>query len=360
MRKNSYPYPIEFAEDIFAEGNTILIDTLKAVTGCEKPRMMLVADANVVQKTEGLGSKMGKYIKANGIELVDKPILLAGGERVKGDNWKSATRIEQAMLAAQVGHNDCLVAMGGGTVLDVASYAGAQVRGGVKIVKIPTTLAAQVDAAYADNAAMDYPGIKDAYRIVSAPSAVIVDTAFVKTVVDAVWRGGFAECLRVALPSDGPLAKKLIAHKDSFKARDEKYWGEVVQTLVALRMKKGETHFAQWGAFRLESMSSFKLPHGYATAIGIVMEANYAMNKGVMSEKDRNTVVNTLEECGALEGAVHSRHLVTQADSVLQGLEAWKLAMGSEAIVVPTGIGKSTVEETVDREMMKKSLQMIK
>lgn len=360
MRKNSYPYPIEFVEDVFNEENKTLIDTLRAITGEERPRVMLVTDLNVVQQTEGIGSKIGRYMRAHGIELVEKPIVLAGGERVKGDGWQSAGHIEQVMLTAQLGHNDCVIAMGGGTVLDVTGYVAAQVRGGVKLLRMPTTMAAMVDAAYATTAAMDFPGVKDAFCIPCLPAAVIVDTAFAQTVLDAVWRGGFAECLRVALASDGALTKKLIANIEAFRARDVKFWADIVEAVVAVKMKKGETNLGQWSAFRLEAMSSYKLPHGYATGIGLVVDANYAMLKGVLSEKDHHTIVDALQTCGSLEGAVHSRHLITQADSVLHGLDAWRLATGSEAIVIPTGLGKSVVEEKPDREIMKKAIQMIK
>ena len=103
-----------------------------------------------------------------------------------------------AALDAKIGADDVLMAIGGGSVLDVAGYAAAQVRGGVKLVRVPTTPAAMVDAAFAHYAAVDFREIKDALRIQCEPDAVIVDRSYAKTVLDGVWRGGLGEIVRFA------------------------------------------------------------------------------------------------------------------------------------------------------------------
>jgi hypothetical protein len=61
MQKNCCQYPVEFVEDIFGE-SSVLADTLKKVTGSDKPRILLVADMNVVHHIDGIGTKIGKYI----------------------------------------------------------------------------------------------------------------------------------------------------------------------------------------------------------------------------------------------------------------------------------------------------------
>ena len=55
-------YPIKVVEDAFAEGGAALAETLKAVTGSEAPRVAVVADSNVVQRTDGLGRQMGRVV----------------------------------------------------------------------------------------------------------------------------------------------------------------------------------------------------------------------------------------------------------------------------------------------------------
>ena len=357
--KGGEDFPVVFAEDVFAEGNTALSDTLRKVTGADNPRMMLVADMNVVQHTDGLGTKIGRYVKDNGLVLMDSPVVLPGGEKIKFDNMHCAMRVASAAVEAKIGANDCIVALGGGTILDVAGWAAAQVRGGVKIVRIPTTVAAMIEAGFADTAALDCAGVKDALRVPCRPSAVVVDTRFASTVLDGVWRAGFSEAVRIAAVSDVALMKRLSEVATDFKNRDDYAMVEAVNGAIDARMKCGGSDFGLWSALRLEAMSGYKLPHGYAIAIGVAVDTAYAQLRGLMTEEERAVVMAALDDCGAMDGALHSRHLVAQAEVVMRGLDAWRLSTGDECVPVPKGIGSSILEK-IDRDTMKQALNMIK
>src|SRR5574344_1749510 len=306
-------FPVVVTEDVFAEGNGELVKVLKAITGAEAPRVTLVADSNVVQRTEGLGSKIGRYFQAYGVVLAGPPVVVSGGEKIKSDNFQTAVKIATALVDARIGVDDVVIAMGGGTLLDVAGWAASQVRGGIRILRMPTTVASMVDAAFAECAALDAPGVKDAFRVPCLPAAVVVDTAFAKTVLDEALRESVAEC-------------------------------------VELREKKGDTPFAHWCAARLEAMSGYKLPHGYAVAIAICIDCAYAVGQKIMKESDQELVCRVLAECGSLDGLVHSHHLLSQPDNIMLGLDAWKLATGSSGITLPSALGKCKVEEMPDRE----------
>ena len=75
MQKSCFNYPVEFAEDVFGESD-VLADTLKKITGSDEPKVLIVADMNVVQRVEGLGSKIGRYVKEHGIRLTWDESLL--------------------------------------------------------------------------------------------------------------------------------------------------------------------------------------------------------------------------------------------------------------------------------------------
>lgn len=353
MRKSCFSYPVEFTEDAFGESD-VLAKVLKSVTGADEPKVLIVADMNVVQRTEGLGSKIGRYVREHGIRLAGSPVVIAGGEKVKTDNLQSALRIVSEMLSAKLGRNDVVLAIGGGTILDVAGYAASQVRGGVKLVRLPTTPAAMMDAAYAEYAAVDSATVKDALRVPSVPSAVVIDTGFASSVLDGVWRGGIGEAVRLAVASDAALLKKVASRAEAYRNRDMSALAEIVRAVHAVRAKKGGTDFARWAAFRLESMSGYKLPHGYAVSIGICIDLGYSVEKGLLKPADRDRVVGLLNACGALDGLNHSGHLLNQADNLLFGLDAWALSRGNGALSVVCGVGKSDEVQTADRETFRK------
>jgi len=358
MQKNCFSYPVEFVEDAFG-ASPVLAETLKKVTGSENPNVLIVADMNVVQRTEGLGSKIGHYVQEHGLRLAGSPVVIAGGEKVKADNLQSALKVVSALLSARLGRNDVVLALGGGTILDVAGYAAAQVRGGVKIVRMPTTPAAMFGAAYADYAAVDSATVKDALRVSSVPAAVVIDQAFAMTVLDGVWRGGIGEAVRLGLATDAAMAKKVVKLAPAYRERDPAALDAIVRTVHAVRAKKGETPFGLWAAARLEAMSGYKLPHGYAVSIGFCIDLCYAEVRGLLKTADRETVVGALEACGALDGRIHSGHLLGQSDSLLLGLDAWALSTGSSDLVVLSGIGKAKIESEPDRESFRVAIKNV-
>ena len=353
-------YPIVFTKDVFGVENRILADALKTVTGNDNPRVLLVADMNVVQRTEGLGTKIGRYVKEHGIDLAANPVVMSGSEKAKSDNLQSAMRVATAAIEAKIGANDAMLVLGGGSMLDIAGWAAAQVRGGIKLIRIPTTVAAMADAAYSTFAALDMGGVKDVMRVGCVPSAVLVDPGFAGTILDGVWRAGFAEMVRLAAVSDLAFLNRLSELAAPFRERDSEAMAEAVRSAVDLRRSKGATTFGLWAAMRLESMSGYKLPHGYAVAIGIVIDAAYAQLKGLIKEEEKNLLYGLLIDCGAMDCAFHSRRLITQDDLLLRGLDSWRLSTGSEAIVLPKGLGAATIEEKPDRATMKAALNMLK
>ena len=351
MRKSCFSYPVEFVEDVFGESD-VLAKTLREVTGSEEPKVLIVADMNVVQRIEGLGTKIGRYVKGHGIRLAGNPVVIGGGEKVKADNLQSVLKIVSEMLSAKVGRNDVVLAIGGGTILDIAGYAAAQVRGGVKLVRMPTTPASMMDAAYADYAAVDSATVKDALRVPSVPAAVVIDTKFAMPVLDGVWRSGIGEAVRLAVACDSALLKKIEGLAEAYVARDGAAVQELVKAVHAVRAKKGSTPLAQWAAFRLESMSGYKLPHGYAVSIGLCIDFDYAVEKGFAKSADRDRVMGLLRSSGALDGLAHSGHLLNQTDNLLFGLDAWMLTSESKGIVVPQGVGKTAEDPEVDRGVL--------
>ena len=353
MRKNSSAYPVEIVADSFGESSA-LADLLAGAS-----RVLIVADMNVVQRQAGLGTKIGRYVQAHDITLAATPVVIGGGEKIKADNLQCALKVVSAILDAKLGRDDAVLALGGGTILDVAGYAAAQARGGVRLVRMPTTPSAMLGAAFATYAAVDSDSVKDALRVPSVPAAVVIDPTFADTVLDGVWRGGLGEAVRLAVASDAALLKKLEKAGPDYAARQPDSLAALVECVKATWTKKGGSDLGLWAAHRLEAMSGYKLPHGYAVSIGVLLETEAAVVRGVLSEEEAARVSGLLRSCGALDGLVHSQHLLQQPDSLLRGLDAWHLT-SPEGVPALTALGKSEPCAAPDREAyraaMKKAL----
>ena len=326
MRKNYLAYPVEFVDDAFGDS-----DALAKVLQPPKrkaPRVLIVADQNVVQHTEGLGSRIGRYVKRTGIELAASPVVVGGGEKIKSDDFQTAQRVMSAMIEAKLGRGDVVLAIGGGTLLDVAGWAAAQTAGGIPLVRMPTTPEAMTDAAYADRALLDVAFAKDAAGVASVPAGVVIDVTFAKTVLDGVWRGGIGDPVRLAVAKDASLLGKIAENAQAYRARSVEALGEIVRGVGKVRASKGATTFALWLAARLQEMSFYKLPHGYAVSMAVLVAMSCDVVRGAIGEDERASVHALLEECGALDGLCHSKHLLQQTDALLEGAASWTRAYG--------------------------------
>ena len=344
MQKNSSSFPVEFLDDPFA-GTSALAPHLAG------GRTLIVADMNAVQRIPSIGTRIGRFVQEAGLTLAGSPVVIGGGEKCKADDLESVKRTVKAALDARIGRNDTILALGGGALLDVAGYAAAQLRGGVRLVRMPTTPAAMMDAAFAVTAAVNFGSIKDALKVPSVPAAAVIAPALARTVLDGVWNAGLAEAMRFALVHDAALLKKILQLAPAYRERNEEALADLVTAVGAARQKKGDSDFALWAAARLEAMSDYRLPHGYAVAIGIVLDTGYAMEKGMLAPEVREQYVAALKDAGALDGLSHSRHLLEQPEALLKGLDARELASGSAEVTLPTAPGKGA-PAVIDRATM--------
>ena len=356
MHKNCLPYPVEFAKDAFGESDALSKVLLGVRGDAVAPRVFIVADQNVVQRTEGLGTKIGRYVRDHGIELAGSPAIVGGGEKAKLDDARSALMVASDMLRAGVARGDAVLAIGGGSVLDVAGWAAAQVGGGLPVVRMPTTPEAMLDAAFADYAALDAPWVKDAIRVRSVPAGVVVDTTFASTVLDGVWRGGIGEAVRIGLARDAAFFKKVLSYASAYRERDEATLEEIVGGAYAVRTKKGGTSFALWSAMRLQAMSGWKLPHGYAVSIGVLVDVAYAAAAGVVKEEVRDAILDFFDECGTLDGLAHSQYLLNHADDLMAGIDEWRRLSPDVPVEALAGVGKAKAPGALDPDICREAL----
>ena len=97
-------YSVKFTRDIFGDGNGLLAETLGA-DGKNEPQVVLAADRAVVEKTPGLGLKIGKYFKDRGIKLAAKPYVVNGGEINKTNGMTTVRQITEVLADSGIGRD---------------------------------------------------------------------------------------------------------------------------------------------------------------------------------------------------------------------------------------------------------------
>ena len=111
----------------------------------------------------------------------------------------------QRMQSAGLKRCDCVAAVGGGVVGDLAGFAAASYLRGIDCYQIPTTLLAMADASVGGKTALNLGGVKNAVGAFRQPRAVLIDTTVLKTLPPRQLANGLAEILKMSLTSDPAL-----------------------------------------------------------------------------------------------------------------------------------------------------------
>ena len=158
-------------------------------------RAFLVTDANV------------GALYAGAVGDVATTIAVPPGETAK--TWEQAGATLRALARAGMGHDDHVLALGGGVVGDLAGFCAATYQRGVPVVQLPTTLVAQVDSAYGGKTGVDLPEGKNYAGAYHQPAAVLADPTVLATLPPAELAAGWAEVVKTALIAGGPLWERV-------------------------------------------------------------------------------------------------------------------------------------------------------
>ena len=115
------------------------------------------------------------------------------------------TELLSAMLAAGLTRSDCVAALGGGVVCDLAGLAAGLYMRGIDCYYFPTSLLAMADAAVGGKTAIDLDGVKNAVGLFRQPKAVVIDPELLATLPPRQLSNGLAEAVKMALTHDAAL-----------------------------------------------------------------------------------------------------------------------------------------------------------
>jgi 3-dehydroquinate synthase len=196
-------------------------------------------------------------------------------------------------VLGQVGldRSGTVVGFGGGAVTDLAGFVAANWLRGVRVVHVPTTLLAMVDAAVGGKAGINTDAGKNLVGAFHEPAAVLVDLATLHTLPRAELVAGMAEVVKAGFIAD-PVILELI-EADPAAALDPS--GPVLEELIgrAIRVKADvvaadlkETHLREvlnYGhtlGHALERREGYRWRHGAAVSVGMVFAAELARLAG--------------------------------------------------------------------------------
>ena len=297
-----------------------------------------------------------------GLDGIEAPALqLPPGEGTK--DWANLQRAVEWLLDQRCERGDVVVALGGGVIGDLAGFAAAILRRGVRFVQIPTSLLAQVDSSVGGKTGINTRHGKNLVGAFHQPSLVLADVDVLETMAPRDFRAGYGEVVKYGLLGDaaffgwleanGPAlagdaglltaaVRRSVEMKAQIVARDETEQGE--RALLNL----GHTF-----CHALEAATGYsdRLLHGEGVALGCALAFDLSARLGLCPQEAPSRVRAHLQAMGMHRRLSDIPGDLPDAAALLELMgQDKKVVAGRLRFVLARGIGEAFVSADVPPE----------
>jgi 3-dehydroquinate synthase len=246
---------------------------------CPAARYALISDSHVAKLH---GEPLAAALRGAGLpaELFTFP---AGEWNKTRETW---TALCDRLLAAQVGRDGAVIAVGGGVTGDVAGFVAATYHRGIPWVQVPTTLLAMIDSSIGGKTGVDTAQGKNLLGAFHQPRLVLADLDTLATLPAPQLAAGMAEAIKHAAIADADYFAALAqadvpltldpAALERVVARSVEIKAQIVSADEREQGRRAVLNFGHTVGHALETTSDYTLLHGEAVAIGMVAEARVA------------------------------------------------------------------------------------
>ena len=251
----------------------------------------------------GGGVRQVLVVRPDALDSLAAPVvarLRASGltvhEAAVPDNEVAKTAEVAAGLWATLGQHaftrsDAVVAVGGGTVTDLAGFVAATWLRGVPVVHVPTTLLAMVDAAVGGKTGINTAEGKNLVGSFHEPAGVLCDLDALRTLPRADLVAGLAEVVKAGFIADPRILELVEADPEGATRWDGPHLRELVERSIRVKADvvaqdlteswlREILNYGHTLAHAVEHAEGYRRRHGEAVAIGMTYAAELALRSG--------------------------------------------------------------------------------
>ena len=288
--------------------------------------------------------KLQNALKRNGIK--SEIFTIKKGETSK--TLKTVEEVAIKMIEKGIDRHDAVIAVGGGVVGDIAGFIAAIYMRGIPYIQVPTTILAMVDSSIGGKTGVDLPVGKNLIGTITQPKAVFIDTTYLKGLPDKQVKSGLAEIIKYGVIKSKKLFKYIEKNLDLILKKDEETLTYIIKESVRIKTKIVEKdekegnlrmilNYGHTYGHALERLSGYKLLHGYAVSIGMVIMNKIAVEKGLLKQKHADRIKTLLNNAGL--------PITTIKTPTKKQLLGDKKKQGDYiSFVLPTKIGKAVIQ----------------
>ncbi|WP_414858361.1 3-dehydroquinate synthase [Phaeobacter inhibens] len=337
-------YDVVIGPDLLADAGARLAPMLR------RPKVAVLTDETVAaHHLEGLRAGLASA----GIEM--DALALPPGESTKA--WPQFSRAVEWLLEQKVERGDIVIAFGGGVIGDLAGFAAAVLRRGVRFVQIPTSLLAQVDSSVGGKTGINAPQGKNLIGAFHQPSLVLADTALLGTLTPRDFLAGYGEVVKYGLLGDAEFFEWLEAQGLALAAGDMAARVEAVTRSVQMKAdivvrdetEQGDRALLNLGhtfCHALEAATGYgdRLLHGEGVAIGCALAFELSARLGLCSQEDPSRVRAHLKAMGMKTDLADIPGELPDAEALLALMgQDKKVVDGQLRFILARGIGQAFV-----------------
>ncbi len=294
-----------------------------------------------------------------------------------GESSKCFTELERvcnALLDLGIERRHAIIALGGGVIGDLAGFAAAIVKRGVRLVQMPTTLLSQVDSSVGGKTGINARHGKNLVGAFHQPSLVITDLTTLETLPEREFRAGYAEVVKYGTLGDSAFFSWLEANGARILSRD----GDILTYAIlrSCQMKAeivarderedGDRALLNLGhtfGHAVEAWAGYcgALLHGEGVALGMVLAAQLSESRGLCGAEVAGRLKTHLAEFGL---PVDFDSLIAQVGRKpgLEELLAFmeqdkKVKDGQMNLVLLRGLGEAFIAHDVPRDAIRAFLK---
>jgi 3-dehydroquinate synthase len=199
--------------------------------------------------------------------------------------------------------SDAVISFGGGATTDLAGFVAATFLRGIRVVHVPTSLLAMVDAAVGGKTGINTAEGKNLVGSFHEPAGVVCDLALLGSLPRAELVSGLAEVAKCGLIADVAILDLLEVSADAAIDPTSPTLRELVERAVAVKARvvsgdlreatssgalvgREALNYGHTLGHAIEQVESFRFRHGEAVAIGLVFAAELARLAGRLAPAD--------------------------------------------------------------------------
>jgi 3-dehydroquinate synthase len=303
----------------------------------------------------------------NGQAKTSPAFFIMGGEICKNDS-DDVEQILAWVNRFELDRRSYIIAIGGGALLDCVGFAAATAHRGIRLIRIPTTTLAQADSGVGVKNAINYFNKKNWLGTFAVPWAVVNDASLLSTLSERDFTCGFSEAIKVALLKSKRDFRDLCKAADRIRQRDPEASFDAIQRSCRSHLahitaggdpfemlEARPLDFGHWSAHKLESLTEYRLRHGEAVAMGVLLDCIYSSR---VHGLPRETVAQVLQFFRDL--GLPLWHEALTDDSILQGLEEFRQHLGGRlTVTMLEDVERPINVHEIDRQQMQASIQQL-